>query len=677
MPAAVHAPPSDAAPVRRAALPRDDAPARPGRLLIRVLRPYAGWMAAAAILGVAGAAAGAIEPLFYKYLLDLVVRATAARRPLVRDLALAVGGLAAAGLAQQALQAAASLSINKVRFDSSFSLSRRMLGAVLQQPLAAHLGGPGTDPEETGAGAVMTRMDRGVGALGQLVADSLQSVLPNVANLAIIAALLFALAPRLGWLALAPLPAFLWATARATRAGVAAEEDVQAGWRRIYRRVYEVLGAIKTVKSLGGEGEEIRRYEATANGLFARLWRLVWIDTGYSGLRGLLATAGRAAVLAAGAVMVWEHRLSPGTWIAAVAYAGMIYAPLTGLTGVYAALSKNWVTASAALELLAEARDPEADAASPEPRAAGPRAPEQASCPRLRPAPAIAFDRVSFHYGAAPVLRELSFTIAPGEILALVGPSGGGKTTIADLLLGLYQPTGGAIRVDGRDLRQLPAGWWRRQVSAVLQDPVLLDGSIAENIAYGAAPDAADPAVRLAAVQDAARAAQADGFIRQLPQGYQTRTGERGACLSGGQKQRIAIARALLREAPVIVLDEASASLDGESEAGLNAALARRLAGRTVLLISHRLTSLSLAHRVLVIQDGAIAEAGRPADLLAASGPFAALFGPPARSTECGVRETGYVGLRGVDDGVALTRPLRESKRQASRPPLEHQPAQP
>lgn len=574
-------------------------------------------MAAAALLGVAGAAAGAAEPLFYKYLLDLVVRATAARRPLLRDLALAVGGLAAAGLAQQALQAAAALSVNKVRFDSSFSLSRRMLAAVLQQPLAAHLGGSGADPEETGAGAVMTRMDRGVGALGQLVADSLQSLLPNAANLAIIAALLFALSPRLGWLALAPLPAFLWATARATRAGVAAEEDVQAGWRRIYRRVYEVLGAIKTVKSLGGEGEEIRRYEATAQGLFARLWRLVWIDTGYSGLRGLLATAGRAAVLAAGAVMVWEHQLSPGTWIAAVAYAGMIYAPLSGLTGVYAALSKNWVTASAALELLAAGGPPRRDPAEGRQRPA-------------RGAPAIAFERVSFAYGdGRPVLRELSFTMAPGEILALVGPSGGGKTTIADLLLGLYAPTGGTIRVDGRDLRAQPAGWWRRRVSAVLQDPVLLDGSIAENIAYGAAPEAADPAAGVAAVQDAARAAQADAFIRQLPEGYQTRTGERGACLSGGQKQRIAIARALLRQAPVMVLDEASASLDGESEAGLNAALARQLAGRTVLLISHRLTSLSLAHRVLVIQDGAIAEQGRPADLLATEGPFAALFGAP------------------------------------------------
>jgi ATP-binding cassette subfamily B protein len=702
------------------------------RLLGRVLRPYRGWIALAAALGVAGAAAGAIEPLFYRYLLDVVIRAThhaahhamrgaaqrarhgaahraaPARPPIGRELALAVAGLAAVGLGQQLLEAGTSLSVNKARFDSSFALSRRMVAAVLRQPLAAHLGGAGSNPEESGAGAVMTRMDRGVGALGQLIGDGVQSVLPNLANLALIAALQFALSPALGWLALAPLPPFLWATLRATKAGVAAEEEVQAGWRRIYRRVYEVLGAIKTVKALGGEEAEARRYQSAAAGLFGRLWRLVWVDTAYAGMRGMLATAGRAAVLVAGAVLVMDHRLSAGSWIAAVAYAGMLYAPLTGLTGVYASLSKNWVTAGAALELLAATDEGEGEAG----RGAGEhgmagdgaagngaarrgeagRGPAVARAPEM-PAVAIEFDGVSFEYGtgggadqgpvsgardgtgrsAGPVLRNLSFTIAPGEIVALVGPSGGGKTTIGDLLLGLYEPTSGAIRADGRDLRSLRGDAWRRQVSAVLQDPVLFDGTIAENIAYGAESialggdgniasgnagsaaggaarktarqffgegadkkmalagraggTAAEAAAIMAAVVAAARAAQADGFIRQLPAGYQTRVGERGACLSGGQKQRIAIARALLRDTPVMVLDEASASLDGESEAGLNAALARRLRGRTVLLISHRLTSLSLADRVLVIASGQIVEQGRPADLLAADGAFAALFG--------------------------------------------------
>ena len=718
-------------------IPRGLRPSRL-RLLGRVLRPYRGWIALAAALGVAGAAAGAAEPLFYRYLLDVVIRATQhathlaahhvtlgathgaaqARPPIGRELALAVAGLAAVGLGQQLLEAGTSLCVNKARFDSSFALSRRMVAAVLRQPLAARLGGAGTNPEESGAGAVMTRMDRGVGALGQLIGDGVQSVLPNLANLALIAALLFALSPALGWLALAPLPPFLWATLRATKAGVAAEEDVQAGWRRIYRRVYEVLGAIKTVKSLGGEDAEARRYQSAAAGLFGRLWRLVWVDTAYAGMRGMLATAGRAAVLVVGAVPVMDHRLSAGSWIAAVAYAGMLYAPLTGLTGVYASLSKNWVTAGAALELLAATDEGEGEGG----RGAGERGtagdgtagngaagrgeagrgPAVARAPEM-PAVGIEFERVSFGYQAASgvaagaendkglALRNLSFTIAPGEIVALVGPSGGGKTTIGDLLLGLYEPTSGAIRANGRDLREIRGDAWRRQVSAVLQDPVLFDGTIAENIAYGAesialggdgniacgpAGGAAGEAARktareffvegadkkkalagqdggtaagaaaiMAAVAAAARAAQADGFIRELPAGYQTRVGERGACLSGGQKQRIAIARALLRDTPVMVLDEASASLDGESEAGLNAALARRLRGRTVLLISHRLTSLSLADRVLVIAGGQTVEQGRPADLLAADGAFAALFGA------AGPRQDG--GEAPADDGAA------------------------
>ncbi len=554
------------------------------------MRPYGGWVALAALIGGASALAASADPLFYRYLLDLVVQAASGHTgaaAVLRPAILATAGLLAVNLGQQALQAALSLTTNKVRFDASFAFARRSLAEVLRQPLSRHL----ATGDDHGVGATMTRIDRGVMALGQLIGDVLQSLLPNLANLAIMAALLFRLAPRLGWVALAPLPPFLWVSWRATAEGVAAEEEVQEGWRRLYRRVHEVLAAIKTLQSLGGEDAELARYERGAAAIFARLWRLMRRDAGYGGARGLLSAAGRAAVLLYGADLVLAHRLTPGTWIAAVSYAGMIYGPLAGLSGLYTSLSTHLVTAGAALELC-EAAAPAGDP-SPGPPLGG----------------AIEFQNVSFAYTApggesTTVLRDASFRIAPGEIVALTGPSGGGKTTIADLLLKFYEPTRGRILLDGRDLATVPASWLRAQIAVVLQDAILFEGTVTENIAFAASEPDAD------AVRAAARAAQADEFILRLPEGYRSPIGERGARLSGGQRQRLAIARALYRNAPIVIFDEASSNLDGASEAALNAALAPLLAGRTGLLIAHHEAALALADRVLCVSDGIVSDAG-------------------------------------------------------------------
>ena len=543
-----------------------------------------------------GACAGTIDPLFYRYLLDLVVRAAAGhirRGAALRAAEWAVAGMLATNALQQALQAGLTWAANKVRFDASFALSRQSLARVLNRPLSEHL----NTSEDQGAGATMTRMDRGVAALGQLTGDLLQSLLPNLANLAILALLMFRLAPRLGWVALSPLPCFLWVSWRATAAGVAAEEEVQDGWRRLYRRIYEVLAAIKTLKSLAGERAEVARYEKGATAIFACLWRQMRLDTGYGAARGLLASAGRAAVFFYGADLALSHRITPGTWIAAVTYAGMIYAPLAGLSGLYTSLSTNLVTAGAALDIPANAEELALAGARPGERARG----------------EIEFDDVSFEYagdaaGAArPVLRQASFRIAAGEVVALAGPSGGGKTTIADLILGFHRPSRGRIRLDGHELASLPHAWLREQIAVVLQDAVVFEGTIAENIAFGR------PEADFAAIRSAARAAQAEEFIARLPQGYETRIGERGARLSGGQRQRLAIARALLRDAPILIFDEASSHLDGDCESALNAALAHALAGRTIIVITHRPASLALADRVLTVSGGRVAECKPPA----------------------------------------------------------------
>jgi ATP-binding cassette, subfamily B, bacterial len=238
--------------------------------------------------------------------------------------------------------------------------------------------------------------------------------------------------------------------------------------------------------------------------------------------------------------------------------------------------------------------------------------------------PSIEFDAVSFAYpgGRRPAHQGLSFSIAAGERVGVVGPSGSGKSTIVRLLLRLHDPQNGAVRIGGQDLRLLDPEAVRRMIAVVAQDTYLFHGTIEENLRLGC-PDATD-----ADIAAAARAANAHDFIEALPEGYQTVIGERGVRLSGGQRQRIAIARALLRDAPILILDEALSSVDAENEAVIQQALDRLMAGRTTLILAHRLSSVINADRILVLQDGAVAQSGSHAELIAQDGPYRGLMGP-------------------------------------------------
>jgi ATP-binding cassette subfamily B protein len=231
----------------------------------------------------------------------------------------------------------------------------------------------------------------------------------------------------------------------------------------------------------------------------------------------------------------------------------------------------------------------------------------------------IEFDRVSFAYKAGvPVLRQLSFMAKPGEVTAFVGPSGGGKSTIFNLVLALYRPDGGAIRIDSQDYGAVSAESIRRQIAFVGQDVFLFHGTIRHNIGLGR------PGASEADIVAAARAAHADDFISQFPAGYDTMVGEHGAQLSGGQRQRVAIARALIRDAPIILLDEPTAALDSESERVVQDAMGKLIAGRTTLVIAHRLHTIAQADMIHVVERGGIVESGRHAELLARSGRYAA-----------------------------------------------------
>ncbi len=233
----------------------------------------------------------------------------------------------------------------------------------------------------------------------------------------------------------------------------------------------------------------------------------------------------------------------------------------------------------------------------------------------------VRFENVDFEYVEdVPMLRDISFTVEPGKTLALVGPTGAGKSTIASLVPRFYDPEGGSVLLDGSDVRNMKLSAVRRNVSMVLQDTFLFNGTVLENLRFGN-EEASEKEIAASA-----EAAGAHGFIRALPQGYETQVGERGLKLSGGQKQRLSIARAVLKDAPILILDEATSSVDAETEAEIQNALGRLMAGRTSIVIAHRLSTVKKAHKILVLDEGRILEAGRHEDLVRRGGLYHKLY---------------------------------------------------
>lgn len=356
---------------------------------------------------------------------------------------------------------------------------------------------------------------------------------------------------------------------------------------------------------LMGAGDRWRVRLAAAADRLGRAQRSQAVRTGgENGLSEAILAAALVAVLLTGSVLVRDGRLDPARYPVAVVIAGLALAPVTVLSGGIRNLGVLRATASrvaAVVDTPARVADP-----SGEP-AAGP----------TTPAPTVRFEAISFGYDPArPVLDGATFEAPGGLITALVGVSGAGKTTCANLLLRFWDPDAGRVTIDGIDLRRIPLARLRRVVSLVPQEPYLFSGSIADNLRL-ARPGATDEELRAAA-----EAALVTEFTDSRPAGLDTVIGERGATLSGGQRQRVALAQALLRDARVLVLDEAVAAVDTEGELVLQEALARARAGRTTIVIAHRLSTIATADRVVVLDGGAVVASGPPRKLLAADGPF-------------------------------------------------------
>jgi ATP-binding cassette subfamily B protein/subfamily B ATP-binding cassette protein MsbA len=442
----------------------------------------------------------------------------------------------------------------------------------------------------TASGELLTTVASDTAALRDTFTEGVLTLGLHALTIAGIFALMWWMNWRLALVVTATLPLLGWNLVQLytrTRARAAAQRKTQAA---MASRLHEVFASLPMVQAFGRERHEHQRFETQNEADLAESVQAARLDALSARSVELIGAVATAVVVGAGALEVLAGRLSVGALLVFTSYLHGLYRPMRTLAKLSARFAKARVSAGRIADILGTA--PELD-----------DRPDAIGVERL--AGDVVFDRVSFAYEPGrPVLQDVSFHVRPGQRVAVVGPSGAGKSTLVSLLLRLYAPTGGRILVDGVDIAAYRRESLRQAMAVVLQHTVLFGASIRENIAYGKL-DATDADVR-----EAARRAGADDFIQALPRGYDTVVGERGATLSGGQRQRLSIARAMIRPASILLLDEPMTGLDHRTETAVHDALARAAAGRTALLVTHDLATAASADLVLVLDGGRLVDAG-------------------------------------------------------------------
>jgi ABC-type multidrug transport system fused ATPase/permease subunit len=451
--------------------------------------------------------------------------------------------------------------------------------------------------QSTGTGDAIYRLDSDAFCVDSIIMSGFFPLASALLTLALMFAILFRLDPSLALLSLAVVPLLFVVIHRYSARLSDRAERVKEMESGIFNLVHEVFSSIKLVKAFSREYYEQRRFlDQGRSALRARL-NVTFQESLFSVTISALTYLGTAAVLGVGGWHVLQGRLTVGELLVVIAYLGSVYGPLSSISHTIGNLQGSVASARRVYETLRlepEIKD----------------LPGALEAPRLQGH--IRFDHVSFSYSdARPVLKNICFEVLPGRMVAFVGLTGAGKTTLVSLIPRFYDPTDGTISIDGVDVRQMTLNSLRDSISVVLQEPILFSSSVEENIKYGKLEASHEEVVT------AARAAQAHDFIELMPEQYSSTLGEAGSQLSGGERQRISIARAVLKDAPILILDEPTSALDSRAEARVFEALRRLMKGRTTIVIAHRLSTIRDADKIAVLDGGEIIDAGRHEELLA------------------------------------------------------------
>jgi ABC-type multidrug transport system fused ATPase/permease subunit len=557
------------------------------RRLLGFLRPYRKQLWGSLIFAWAAMGMTVLIPL-------LVGRAVNAikdgDKPELLPLALAIVG---ASILRLGLTVVRRLVAGKVSLGVEFDLRQTFYKHLQRLELGFF------DGQQTGQ--LMSRATVDLQAIRFFLGYGLIFITQNLLTITLAGAVMIALNPLLALISLVPAPFVVYTASRYNRVSRPALQEVQQRIAELTAEAEENVSGIRIVKAFAREEHQLARFRRSVARVFAQSIYSTRLQATFSPLIGLLPQIGVALVLLIGGRMVIEEDLSLGDFTAFYTYLVMLAGPMRML-GVAMGMAQRAIAAG---NRMFEIIDREPSIQSPP---GAPALPAGGG--------AVALRDVTLHYSRSgrDALSEINLEVEAGKTVALVGPSGAGKTSLVALIARLYDPDGGTVTVDGADVRTIDVDSLREEIAFVADDSFLFTASVAENIAYARADATREE------VEEAARRAQADAFIQGLPDGYETRVGERGLTLSGGQRQRVAIARALLADPRILILDDATSSVDATTEAAIKSGLREAMEGRTTFIIAHRLSTVALADEIVVLDGGRIVDRGTHQELIEGCG---------------------------------------------------------
>ncbi|HYZ71382.1 MAG TPA: ABC transporter ATP-binding protein [Thermoleophilaceae bacterium] len=578
--------------------------------LLGFLRPYRRGVALSLLLAAAAMGTGVAIPF-------LVGRAVDAVRRGEPDLWPVAAVIVGAGVGRLVFSVVRRLVAGRVSLGVEYDLRNRMYSHLQSLELGFF------DAQQTGQ--LMSRATVDLQAVRFFLGYGLVFILQSLVTILVAAAVMIVVDPFLAALTLAPVPLIVWVAARYGRKNRPASQEVQQRIAELTAEAEENISGVRVVKAFAQEARQLARFREAVARVFAQSMVSTRLRAFYNPLIGFLPQLGLAALLLVGGRQAIRGELTVGEFVAFYGYVLMLVGPMRML-GIALGMAQRAVASGARVfEVLDR-----------EPRIVAPP-----GAPPLPPGGGrVELRGVESGFGegaeARQVLRGVDLSVEPGRSIALVGATGSGKTTLVGLLPRLYDPTAGEVLIDGADVRSLDLESLRSEIAFVSDDPFLFSATVRENIAY-ARPEASDEEIRLAA-----RRAGIDDFVESLPDGYDTLVGERGLTVSGGQRQRLAIARALIRDPRILILDDATSSVDATTEARIGQALREVMLGRTTFVIAHRMSTIALADEIVVLEDGRVAARGTHDELLDTSPLY---------------RE---IAERGLPDQVFLTEPEPE-----------------